>query len=86
MFTPEEIQARIRVQPFVPIRFVTSAGQMFEVYHPDLVLVGRRDVAIGHSSTENPAHYDQLSRLAIMHITAIEDLPVAKSPTGNGQS
>jgi len=85
MFTPEEVQSRIRARPFVPIRIVTSSGQMFEAYHPDLILVGRRDLVIGRSSTENPAHYDQLTRIALMHITALEDLPVPSSPTGNGQ-
>lgn len=84
MFTASDIQSRIRQQPFVPLRIVTSAGQAFEVFHPDLVLVGRRDVIIGTASTENSSIYEQVTRLAIMHITAMEDLPVSPSPGANG--
>ena len=85
MFTPNDIQARIRSTPFVPLRIITSAGQTFDVYHPDLVLVGRRDMIVGIASGDDPVHYDQLTRIALMHITALEDLPVPSSPTGNGQ-
>jgi hypothetical protein len=84
MFAPETIQARLRQKPFVPIRFVTSSGESYEVHHPDLVLVGQRDLIIGRASKKNPSLYDLASRVAIMHITAMDDLPAGK-PTGNGQ-
>ena len=61
MFTPEDIQARLRTQPFIPLRVVTSSGQMYDVTHPDLVVVGRRSVFIGVASNENPAHFDSIS-------------------------
>lgn len=85
MFQANEIQARVHVRPFVPLRITTSAGQSFDVYHPDLILVGHREVTIGRASTAHPTQYDQLTRLAIMHITALEDLPIPQLPTGNGQ-
>jgi len=37
MFTPDGIQARVRERPFVPLRIVTSAGQAFDIYHPDFM-------------------------------------------------
>lgn len=85
MFSPEDIQNRIRQRPFVPLRIVTSSGQAFDIYHPDLILVGRREIVIGRSSTENPAHFDQLTRLALMHVTALEDLPLPTPAGGDGQ-
>jgi hypothetical protein len=85
MFTADAIHGRIRQIPFVPLRIVTSAGQSFDIYHPDLVLIGLRELTIGRASTENPAHYDQVTRLAIMHVTALEDLPIAAPPDANGQ-
>ena len=50
MFTPDEIQARLREQPFIPLRVVTSSGQMYDITHPDLVLVGRRSLFSGFTS------------------------------------
>jgi hypothetical protein len=84
MFAPETIQARLRQKPFAPIRFVTGSGESYEVHHADLVLVGQRDLIIGRASKKNPSLYDLASRVAIMHITAMDDLPASKS-TGNGQ-
>jgi len=85
MFTPDEIRARVRVTPFVPLRIVTSSGQTFDVYHPDLVMIGRRSLEIGTASAENAIYYEQVTRVAIMHVTALQDLPSPASPTGNGQ-
>ena len=85
MFTADDIQTRIRVRPFVPLRIVTSAGQSFDVYHPDLVMVGRRDLTIGRASSDNPTQYEQTTRVAIMHVTAMEDLPARVTSGGNGQ-
>jgi hypothetical protein len=86
MFTPEQIRSRVQQQPFVPLRLVTSAGQTFDVKHPDMIMVGTREVVVGTATGPNPHFYDQLSRLAIMHITALQDLPSPTPSSGNGQS
>jgi len=86
MYTAEDIQARLRVKPFQPLRIIASEGLKFDVYHPDLVFVGRRDIMIGSPSAENPTVYDQVTRVALVHVVAIEDLPARSSATGDGQS
>lgn len=86
MFTPEDITVRLKVRPFVPLRLVLSTGQTYDVFHPDLVLVGRRDLTVGTASLDNPAHYDQITRVALMHVTEMRDLPIPNLSTGNGQS
>jgi hypothetical protein len=85
MFVPEDILDRLRNQPFVPVRIVTTTDK-HDIFHPDLVLVGRRYIEIGKASRENPATFDYVTRVAIMHITALEDLPPARSRRGNGRS
>jgi hypothetical protein len=85
MFTPDEIHARVRGRPFVPLRIVTSSGQTFDVYHPDLIMVGRRSLEVGTASADNPTVYEHVTRVAIMHITALQDLPPQPSQEGNGQ-
>jgi len=54
MFNAEDIQARLRQQPFRPLRIIGSEGQRFDIYHPELVLVGRHDLTIGFSSPASP--------------------------------
>ena len=83
IFTPEDVQARLREQPFTPLRIVTTTGQMYDIYHPDLVFVARRFLIVGTPSSENPAHADQVTRLALVHVTELRDLPAA-TPPSNG--
>ena len=86
MFTADNIQERVRQRPFVPLRIVTISGEAFDVYHPDLIMVGRRDVMIGMASVNHPGQYERVTRIAIMHVTALEDLPVPTAPGGgNGE-
>ncbi len=84
MYTAEDIQARLRQKPFRPLRIIASEGLRYEIHHPDLVFVGRHDLQIGFPSSENPTIYDGVTRVALVHIVALEDLPAPESP-GNGQ-
>jgi hypothetical protein len=85
MFTPDDVFQRVQRRPFVPLRIVTSAGEQFDIYHPDLVLVGERDITVGTASTQNPRDYSTVSWLAIVHITALVDLPAVARPQANGE-
>ena len=84
MFTADDIQARLRERPFVPMRIVTSSGQSYAVSHPDLVLVGRRFLIIGTASNENPTQIDAASRIAVMHVADLQDIPNALPSDING--
>jgi hypothetical protein len=84
MYTAEEIQARLRERPFRPVRIVASEGLRFDINHPDLVLVGRRDLMIGTPDPSTPSIYDRVVRVALVHVVAMEDLPVASAASTNG--
>jgi hypothetical protein len=84
MFRAEEIQKRLREQPFRPLRIIASEGLRYDVRHPDLVFVGERDMMIGHPSSDNSTIYDQVTRLAYIHLVAIEDIPAASQTSSNG--
>lgn len=75
MFSAEKIQNRLKEKPFRPVRIVASEGLRYDIHHPDLVLVGRRDLTIGYPGAKNPAIYDQVVRVALVHVVALEDLP-----------
>jgi hypothetical protein len=84
MFTADDIQRRIRSQPFHPVRIVTSSGQSYDVTHPDLIMFNRRYLLIGTAANDNPSHFEGENRVAVLHITDLQDLPAAKSVSGNG--
>ncbi len=84
MFSADDIQARLRKQPFEPLRVVTSTGQTYDVHHPDLVIVGRRFLMIGLPSAENPSQAEQITRVALLHVTEIQDLPMPNPIPGDG--
>lgn len=86
MFTGRDIYRRIKSRPFKPVRIRTSDGQTYDVYHPDLVIVGSRHVTIGTASADAPELADLETRVAIFQITALEDLPVPVMPGGNDAS
>ena len=79
MFTPNQIKERVKKQPFVPLRIVTSSGESYIVTHPDLLWVGVRDVHVGIASREDPSTYENVARISLLHITALEDLAADKS-------
>ena len=85
MYTLDGILRRLREKPFRPMRIIASEGLRFDVYHPDLVLVGEEDVLIGSPSPKNPGAYERMTRVALAHIVALEDLPAIASK-GNGQA
>jgi len=58
----------------------------YDINHPDLVLVGERDLVIGHPSPGNPRVYDRLTRVALIHLVGIEELPTTTPPETNGMS
>jgi hypothetical protein len=84
MYSAEEIQARLREKPFRALRIVASEGQRYDIHNPDLVLVGRHDLMIGHANPARPSVYERVTRLALVHLVALEDIPMAADPN-NGQ-
>ncbi|MGL4550341.1 MAG: hypothetical protein ACRC33_04075 [Gemmataceae bacterium] len=86
MFGHEEFQARLRQKPFQPFRIIASEGLRYDILHPDLVLVGRRDLMIGYAAPEAPGVYDRVSRVAFVHIVALEELPPSPAAATNGMT
>jgi hypothetical protein len=51
-----------------------------------LALVGKRHIFVGVASEDNPTEFDRSSLLSVLHIAAIEGLPIEKVPADkNGQ-
>ena len=82
MFTPAAFLARIRAQPFIPFRVIKSSGETYDVVHPRLILVGHQFLEIGIPWKPGVDIFDQVYRVALSHITAVNDLPAPGGANG----
>ena len=87
MFTMTEIRARADIKPFSPFRVVVSSGQAYEVRHPELIWVTRREVIIARPiASDDPRYLEGADRISMLHVTALEDLDQPLPPSANGQA
>ncbi|UCF33546.1 MAG: hypothetical protein JSV78_14560 [Phycisphaerales bacterium] len=73
----DEIRSHVRKQPFRPFRLYLTDGASYEVHHPELIYVSRREVVVALEFGED----DMPERSAYcdpMHITHIEPLDGAE--------
>jgi hypothetical protein len=75
IFSPEQIQSRLRIKPFLPLRIIASEGLRYDIRHPDLVLVGERELTFGLPKVDDRPFYDRMIRIPLFHIIGLEDLP-----------
>ena len=85
MLTGNDVRERLQQRPFVPFRVIMSSGQFYDIIHPELVLVGKRHLFVGTASEDNPTLFDRSSLLSILHLAALEALPIETSSEKNGQ-
>jgi hypothetical protein len=76
MFGPDEIEARVRQQPFVPFRIVTSSGESYDVVDPKLVMIGMREMTVGTPHKRNPRLFSTLHFVAYNDIAEVHVLSV----------
>jgi hypothetical protein len=87
MWRPEQLRDRLRESPFRPLAFYDSLNRRYEIRHPEMAMVGERDVVIGLPSSKVGIH-SQTVTVALMHIVRWEDLPASNPPAtdGNGST
>ena len=86
MFRPEDILALVRQKPFRPFRIITSSGETFDVRHPELLMVGARDLVIGRASAKDPRQYDQVTHVSLLHVAAVECPPAPDTAAAGGDT
>jgi hypothetical protein len=70
---PDDLLEPLRRRPFAPFRIHLTAGETYDVRHPDQIIVLRSRAALS-AGAENgiPKHVDHV---ALVHIVRIEELP-----------
>jgi hypothetical protein len=78
---PESINQLLRKQPFQPFRITLSNGKCYDIVHPELAMVGRRDLLVGTpaSGYRHPV-YSTFDIVAFLHIDHVHMLPQVNRP------
>lgn len=72
--TPQEVLNYVQAQPFRPFRIRMNSGRTFDIRHPEMVRVGRRDVLIFTYVSDSPDVYDRWENVSLVLIESISPL------------
>jgi len=67
----------IRAQPFIPFRLHLVEGTIYEVRHPELVLIGMTSAVIAFPDIEHPGLYQSWEIVDLRHIVRLERIEPA---------
>lgn len=71
--SPETLRQQVRKRPFEAFRVYLSDGSHYDIRHPEMIAITRRDVAIaiGPANDELP---DRLATCDPLHIVRVEPI------------
>ena len=72
--SPQEILNYTQAQPFRPFRIRMNSGRTFDIRHPEMVRVGKRDVLIFTFVSDSPEVYDRWENVSLLLIESISHL------------
>jgi hypothetical protein len=82
--SPQGLQTILRVRPFQPFRVVLTDGETYVIRHPELMMVGAREVHIGVAADPASTIFDRSVIADLLHVVRVEPLGQPQPP-GNGQ-
>lgn len=71
---PQEVLNYTNAQPFLPFRIRMNSGRTFDVRHPEMVRVGRRDLLIFTFISDSPDIYDRWENVVLLLIESLAPL------------
>ena len=75
--TSQEVLNYLQVQPFRPFRIRMNSGRTFDIPHPEMVRVGRRDVLMFTFVSDSPDVYDRWENVSLVLIESLAPLEVS---------
>jgi hypothetical protein len=80
MLRPDDVFQHLRKRPFEPFRIHLTDGTVYDVRHPDLVMVGEHFLVVGLPRSADAAPLiDRYETAALMHVVRLVpiDLPAS---------
>jgi len=78
MITVTELRERMQENPFRPFRLHTSDGKSYAITNHDMMFIKRNGVEVALDLDQNSVA-ERFAKIALLHITAIEDLTAASA-------
>jgi hypothetical protein len=75
--THQEVLNYVQAQPFRPFRIRMNSGRTFDIHHPEMVRVGRRDLLIFTFVSDSPAVYGRWENISLLLIESLAPLDAA---------
>ncbi len=72
--TPQEVLNCVQAQPFRPFRIRMNSGRTFDIRHPEMVRVGRRDLLIFTFVSDSANVYDRWENVSLLLIESLSAL------------
>jgi hypothetical protein len=72
--TPQEVLNYVQAQPFRPFRIRMNSGRTFDIRHPEMIRVGKRDLLIFTFVGESAAVYDRWENVSLLLIESLAPL------------
>ena len=80
----EDVEKKLRLRPFQPFRVYMTDGSVYDVRHPELMMLGRRMAMIGLAHDPGQIVFDRSVDIDLFHIVRMEF--IEGPPTLNGQT
>ncbi|HEY1859054.1 MAG TPA: hypothetical protein VGG61_01795 [Gemmataceae bacterium] len=72
--TPREVLNYVQANPFRPFGIRMNSGRTFDIRHPEMVRVGKRDLLIFTLVSDAPEVYDRWENVSLLLIESISPL------------
>ncbi len=69
--TPRELLNYVQANPFRPFRIRMNSGRTFDIRHPEMVRVGRRELLLFTLASDSPDVYDRWESQSLRLIDSI---------------
>jgi hypothetical protein len=77
--TSREVLNYVQAIPFRPFRIRMNSGRTFDIRHPEMVRVGKRDLLLFTFVSDSPEVYDRWENLSLILIEALSPLEIPDS-------
>jgi len=82
----DDLLGAIHKRPFEPFRIQASDGTVYDVHHPELVMVGLGAIIIGLPPTgQSKPVYERTETISLQHVVKLLPLAAEGASKGNGK-
>jgi hypothetical protein len=82
--SPNDVRKMLKEEPFRPFRMYLSDGKVYEVHHPELVMVGISALQLGFPAEPLSPFYERAIQIALRHIVRLEPFGETAQGSANG--